>query len=384
LKTKTMKRISIYFLLALAMMSVNRKAEAQQHSQKFCYRQLTGNVGTQLHIIMNLVKVNDSLYGEYSCLFTGHLESPWTTTDEPVLVLFSGKMNKSGTFRLREDREWPGDGGPIISGKYTDDGPINATWELAAAGIKKEPFKLTDNFPEGSSRFSVQYLADRAKLIPDAKSPMATIKLALLLPFAAPGPWNADSLHAQILRNFPEKSFARGTQDNLLTMIRQDFFNDYVRDNRELYKEMPGASYSWELNRAVYICYNANHRVSYGIFSYIFTGGAHGNATHQFSTVDMKTGKVLGLADLFKPGYEDELSVLLTGKLRKNRHLPGSHKLSDIGYFTDKIQPTRNFYLNENGIGFCYNQYEIAPYSSGITDIFLTNAELKELLKQPW
>jgi hypothetical protein len=62
--------------------------------------------------------------------------------------------------------------------------------------------------------------------------------------------------------------------------------------------------------------------------------------------------------------------------------LPGTGKLTDSGYFVDEIKPNENFYVTGEGVGFVYNHYEIAPYSFGATDIFLTKEGLKEILNQ--
>ncbi|HEY9114603.1 MAG TPA: RsiV family protein, partial [Bacteroidales bacterium] len=48
----------------------------------------------------------------------------------------------------------------------------------------------------------------------------------------------------------------------------------------------------------------------------------------------------------------------------------------------DSISPNRNIYVNGNGIGFLYNSYEIAPYSTGATNVFLEFSQIKDLLRR--
>ena len=61
-------------------------------------------------------------------------------------------------------------------------------------------------------------------------------------------------------------------------------------------------------------------------------------------------------------------------------HLPTSQSLKDAGFFTDPVKPTDNFYITGEGIGFFYNQYDIAPYASGSIDVFIPFRELKDVL----
>jgi hypothetical protein len=46
------------------------------------------------------------------------------------------------------------------------------------------------------------------------------------------------------------------------------------------------------------------------------------------------------------------------------------------------VDPNDNFFITGGGIGFFYNPYEIAPYSSGSTEIFLPWEEILPLLKK--
>ncbi|MEI6682416.1 MAG: DUF3298 domain-containing protein [Bacteroidota bacterium] len=342
--------------------------------KQFC-RHYEGAIHKDIKLTVNLVRVNDSLYGDYT---VGGPAEQNGRSSTPHTRLLSGKMNPNGSFRVRE---YPGEHGPVINGHFTDDQHITGIILNKSGSGKGLPFRLEENYPVGMTRFNLNYEEDKIKLTGNAGSPKAVVKLSLLLP-AGTTPAD-DSLRKFILRKFTGRPTMAGKPETLLAGIRQDYFREYVTSNKTLYEEMPGASFEWELLRYTRIVYNGNHRVTFSISSYSFTGGAHGNETQSFTTVDMKSGKILSMTDLFKPGYDEELTRLLTSKLHKANNLDESRKLVDAGYFTDEIKPSANFYLDENGIGFCYNQYEIAPHSFGSTDIFLTCAELKGILKQP-
>ena len=369
-----MKSSFITYLVILVPLSVT----AQAPLPRLCYKHLSGMAGKNTQLTMNLVKVNDSLYGDYSVKITGAGDTHPPLMAEKSTV-FCGKMTSRVNFRIMD---WPGDKGVSFKGQFKDEQHISGTIENIDGKGKPVTFQLGENYPEGTIPFQVYFSEDEIKLT-NNKTPRAMLKVALLLPAAAKAQAGSDSLRRLILSFFKVNHRGNESPENILTDIRQDYKTEYVTGNQSLYLEMPGASFEWELLKFAHIIYNSNHKVSFGIITYSFTGGAHGLTIEAFTTVDLKTGKTIRLPDLCKAGYEDELARLLTQKLHTMIDLSQSKKLSEAGYFTDEIKPTENFYLNENGIGFAYNHYEIAPYSFGITDIFLTSQELKGILKQP-
>ncbi len=51
------------------------------------------------------------------------------------------------------------------------------------------------------------------------------------------------------------------------------------------------------------------------------------------------------------------------------------------GFFTiEDIVPNNNFWLDEIGIHYSYNQYEIAPYSMGVIDVTVPYSDISDIL----
>ena len=67
---------------------------------------------------------------------------------------------------------------------------------------------------------------------------------------------------------------------------------------------------------------------------------------------------------------------LLNKKLRKLNGIQSGENLMDAGFFSETIEHNNNFYINNDGIGFLYNIYEIAPRSFGTTALFISFKEL--------
>ncbi|MGN1211003.1 MAG: DUF3298 domain-containing protein [Candidatus Cryptobacteroides sp.] len=132
---------------------------------------------------------------------------------------------------------------------------------------------------------------------------------------------------------------------------------------------------SWEEIVEGYFAGSRKNIVSYLIIRYSFTGGAHGSSLEGVLNFDRESGKEITEEDIFVPGYEETLSRLLTEKV--------TDVIGENGVlFVDTIEPNGNFLVSEKTITYIYNQYEIAPYSTGIIRIPVEWESLSEVLKQ--
>ena len=162
--------------------------------------------------------------------------------------------------------------------------------------------------------------------------------------------------------------------------MKQVYFETYLSTNEAIYKESMASSFNWQSLKFMNILMNGAHILSFYIDHYAFTGGAHGLMTRQYTVVNLWTGREVELKDIFKENSVQQLSQIIEEKIHMKLHLPTSQSLTDAGFFTDTIKPAENFYIARGGIGFYYNQYDIAPYASGSFDIFIPFSELNEVL----
>lgn len=114
-----------------------------------------------------------------------------------------------------------------------------------------------------------------------------------------------------------------------------------------------------------------------------YTGGAHGMYFFTFMNLDLENDTQLGLKDVFKGSYEEELTKQLWKNLATQQKVNSIDELKEMGYgLIGELKPIENFSLNETGITFVYNPYEIAPYAMGITEIFISFQEINHLLNK--
>ena len=138
------------------------------------------------------------------------------------------------------------------------------------------------------------------------------------------------------------------------------------------------SEYHFYLTIKTQVVYNKNNFLSFTVERNIFEGGAHGSNSIYGYVVNLNTGKLIN-EDLFAGGnYSKNLSALMTQKLAKENGLSSPQDLENIGYInTSDITPNNNFTLNEKGITYYFNEYEIGAYFLGVTKVFIPYEELK-------
>lgn len=159
-----------------------------------------------------------------------------------------------------------------------------------------------------------------------------------------------------------------------------DFEAEVKKASAKELKEAP-AGFSSEDEWQVFVSYLTSDFLSLSLWDYGYTGGAHGGSGESFMNLDLKNLRVWGFDDVFVERAKLALTGPLEKALRADKGLKPDQKLSDNGLFEDHIkEASQSILVTGKGVIFHYGQYEIAPYSEGMIDIFLSWSELKPYL----
>jgi|SRR5687767_112651 len=124
--------------------------------------------------------------------------------------------------------------------------------------------------------------------------------------------------------------------------------------------------------------------VQFDVGSY-YQGAAHPNSYTETLNYDLKNGKQLRLADLFKPGskYLQTLSTLCTADLKKQWKEKNAEVIEDM--LKDGSSPTAKNYeswtITKRGLGINFDPYQVAPYAAGPQFVMVPYSALKDLIK---
>jgi hypothetical protein len=124
--------------------------------------------------------------------------------------------------------------------------------------------------------------------------------------------------------------------------------------------------------------------VQFDVGSY-YRGAAHPNSHSIVLNFDVKNGKTLKLADLFKPGskYLEALSVYAIKDLKQQS------KAKDGALDDESIQsgaaPTAQNYdswtITKKGLGITFDAYQVGPYVAGPQYVLVPYSALKDLVE---
>ena len=130
--------------------------------------------------------------------------------------------------------------------------------------------------------------------------------------------------------------------------------------------------HSYELTVDYQITYNRNCITSLIMNQYTFMGGAHGETLRTSATWDFHTGNQLPLerfyprTSSFPKSLLNEIEGQIIGRLKAT---PSAYFPDYAALLQEHFQP-ENYYLRPGGIVIYYQQYDIAPYASGIPEYF--------------
>jgi len=105
-----------------------------------------------------------------------------------------------------------------------------------------------------------------------------------------------------------------------------------------------------------------------------YAGGAHGFHRETYKMFDLKNSNPVLLENIIKNSTDEIWSRILKDKLLAN-----DEEIYEM-LLVDTIPLNDNFYFDNKGITFVYNQYEIAAYAAGVIYIQIPFEEIRKLL----
>lgn len=178
----------------------------------------------------------------------------------------------------------------------------------------------------------------------------------------------------------PEEAAARYTEDYLAAY--KELETDFKKE-LEWEDDLPvGAWFSYYEMLSDEITYNRNGLLSYTVYFENYTGGAHGAHSYTNHVLNLNTGNALTEEDIFVDDYLYKLAPVLVDHIAAQNKVENAKELENIGFFSvEEIAPNGNFKIDDAGIIYTFNEYEIAAYVVGATHVFLPYDEIRYLLR---
>lgn len=155
--------------------------------------------------------------------------------------------------------------------------------------------------------------------------------------------------------------------EKLALTLQKKSENELYKESVELYKYNKSNNYPimvYDIYRNYNVTFNSKALVSLYFDEYIFSGGANGNTTRTSQTWDFNYNYMLQLYEFF---YKDPYFLIDILKKINNQisNNPNNYFPDSCNLVLETFNPL-NYYLTPQGIAIYFQQYDIAPHSSGI------------------
>lgn len=193
------------------------------------------------------------------------------------------------------------------------------------------------------------------------------------------------------------------SEDSVFT--RNYIINEFDILKNEFDKELPvitqyGSAFNIVFN--IYPVYIDDKYVTYNQSAYCYTGGAHGNTTTSLVTYDIESGNALNLYDIVKTDRINEVRQEVAAHMAYS--YPIYENIKTVDEYIDSLNvwlgtssseeegnanpritlenyPLPNPALNETGLVFIYETYQLTPGSDGTPVVVIPYIELQGCLK---
>ena len=324
-------------------------------AQEYFYRQFAGTLGDQ-RVRVTLIKAPSrdnfqfNLRGEY-----------YDVHSKTLIALNHGHLDPVGNLYMEEGILRPDSYRPTekvfvrtgqFAGKYYPEQQRIEGVRHSTDGQHTTPFAWYEDYSNGALAAEIVFN--------DLRYEAAEIRFHY--------PYFKGRPSAQVINRFIQEDLLGNMQLKMTEFI----------DSYQEAKSLGGMVDAYSSSQIVYIHHNEGDVLGIEYKIHAYNGGPHEEYKKLFFTFDLQNGEPIGLNKLLLPGFERALGKLLDQKLRHQFAIRGHESLASFGFTLPEsgMYPSKNFYLDREGIGFYYNVYEIAPYAVGAIELRVTYEEI--------
>lgn len=193
----------------------------------------------------------------------------------------------------------------------------------------------------------------------------------------------SSTTYTSIALNYPKSSETELSEVYLTVRdIKDDFIKAYgglTKDDADRMYITSSNPYEIIVNTKVE---KSDKTVTYILYAYQYTGGAHGGTAVYTFTYDT-AGKLLKESDVFENNYLNVVAPLAKDYFYINL---GEYKNPTM--IDDGTRPVydnyRTWYLTNDTLVFIFGQYQVGPYVLGIQEFRIDKEKIKNILKSEY
>lgn len=196
-------------------------------------------------------------------------------------------------------------------------------------------------------------------------------------------------IQQQFIVSYFGEDYANNSPQDAIKLYLEKYINDFkLQENDFLIDQQNHQSDPSESLYSNYeilnndILYNQNNLISLIINRVYYKGGAHDAHSHINYVIDLTTGKRITENEIFVDDYKEDLANIIVNEIAQNNNVAKADDLENMGYFDiEEIFPNKNFYIDDKGINYTFNEFDIAAYVVGPIYVHIPYEKIRHLLR---
>ncbi|MGM9535333.1 MAG: DUF3298 and DUF4163 domain-containing protein [Intestinibacter sp.] len=162
------------------------------------------------------------------------------------------------------------------------------------------------------------------------------------------------------------------------------FYNNAFKEAQSYFNDFPNQENQFAISSDFEVKKNTDKVFSILIKYYRYSGGAHGNYEYVPYNIDLTSGRVFILNDVFKENlkYQEVINQEIRRQIRELNIKNNLPEESTQLYSFNGIKEGQKFYLTDDKIIVFFDLYDIAPYVAGIPE-FEIGRDIVENIMNP-
>ena len=176
--------------------------------------------------------------------------------------------------------------------------------------------------------------------------------------------------------------FTRNNDANSLDMessinYAKEECDNYYNEWKTLIADGVNSNATYQIDNTVNVGYIDSRVIALDNYSSMYTGGEHGERVNIQEVFSLESSNLITIRDLISDFNNESLVNIMRDKILKT-----GNTIEDYFDFNAITLENSTFRILPNSINFIWQAYDIAPYSTGVTEISFTFDELKPYVKE--
>ncbi|MDR0880611.1 MAG: DUF3298 and DUF4163 domain-containing protein [Clostridioides sp.] len=167
--------------------------------------------------------------------------------------------------------------------------------------------------------------------------------------------------------------------------IKKDVDSFYDKNKKSADKEslyLKESDSKYEAKTSFEVKKNTKYVLSMIIEYYSYTGGAHGYYEDKAYNIDMYSGDILNLCDLFEDNQD--YKELINKEIKEQIDYIGKNDGGSEVFQFKSISRNQKFYIENGNLVVYFDLYDIAPYAAGIPTFTINSDKILPMVKDKY